>query len=436
MRNILSFLVWAVMSLLIIFPAKAQDEETAPESGNTIESVGEKVSGMEETMSLLQNDVLGLKKFKFSGYFQFEWLKTEDGKTGFGLNPYDSTDKALLTQFRLRRGRIKLTYDGGPAQFVFQGDFTNAGFALKDLYMDITDPWTKYFSLRAGLFNRPNYEIEYSSSQRESMERSLVIRTLYPNERDLGAMISINPDEMFNLQLAAFNNTVTGPISQRIPNFRDETLYYMARLTKSFSLPDEGIGIDLGVHARIGNIESNSEYVIESNQNKVDSTNKINKRDKISKTWFGGELQFYWDILGGMKIIGEFITGNTADDPKLVAKTAAAPAIRKRDFLGYYIMLVKTITEDFQVAVKYDAYDPNTAIADDDITSTSDLMKSTVGFGLHNYSIPNVRISLWYEKIMTQTSDNNISTDPAKVKKLLENDPSDNLLTLRFQYKF
>jgi hypothetical protein len=427
MRLMTKFFLPVVFSIMISIPVIAQDEES--KETPSVESIGEKLTGMDETISLLQSDVTGLKKFKFSGYFQFEWLKTEDGKNGFGLNPYDSTDKTLMSQFRLRRGRVKLTYDGGLTQFVFQGDFTNSGFALKDLYMDITDPWTKYFALRAGLFNRPNYEVEYSSSQRESMERSLVIRTLYPNERDLGAMITVNPDEMFVLQLAAFNNTVLGPITQRIPNFRNEPMYYMARLTKSFTLADD-MGLDIGVHTRIGNIESNSLYVIESDQNKVDSTaNKIDKRDKISKTWFGGEFQFYWDILGGMKIIGEYITGSTADEPKLVAKTAAAPAIRKRDFMGYYVMLVKNIGEEFQVAVKYDVYDPNTAIADDNITSTSDLMKSTIGFGLHNYSFTNVRISLWYEMITTQTG-------TPSTKPLFVNDPIDNLLTLRFQYKF
>ncbi len=431
MRKITFLALWALMSAFLVFPVMAQEEESASDEGTTVESIGEKISGMEETMSLLQNDVLGLKKIKLSGYFQFEWLKTEDGSKGLGLDAYDSTAKSILSQFRLRRGRVKLVYAGDIAQFTIQGDFTNAGFALKDLYMDISEPWLYYFSIRAGLFNRPNYEVEYSSSQRESMERSAVIRALYPNERDLGAMITVNPEEMFVLQLAAFNNTTTGPISQRIPNFRDEPVYYMARLTKSFSLPDEGIGIDIGAHARIGNIVSNSEYVIESEQNKVDSANKIKKGDKISKTWFGGELQFYWDILGGMKIIGEYIQGSTTDDMKLVAKAATAPAVRKRDFMGYYIMLVKSITEDFQIAVKYDSYDPNTAIDDKDITSTSDLTRSTLGFGLHNYSIPNVRLSIWYDMIMTQTSDNIV-----KNLKLLENDPSDNLLTVRFQYKF
>jgi len=419
-----------MIALMAFAPAFSQEESTQAE-GMTMDNVKDKFDGIDENMSVLQTDVAGLKKFKFSGYFQFEWLKTEDGKKGLGLEAYDSTASTILSQFRLRRGRVKLAYDGGLTQFVVQGDFINSGFALKDLYMDITDPWTKYFTLRAGLFNRPNYEVEYSSSQRESMERSTVVKTLYPNERDLGAMITVNPDELFNLQLAAFNNTATGPIKQLLPNFREEPLYFMARLTKSFSLTDEGIGIDIGAHARIGNIQSNSIYVIESDRNAVDSANTIKKGDNIARTWFGGELQLYWDILGGMKLMTEVITGSTTDDPALVAKSANAPAIRKRDFLGYYVMLVKTITDDFQVAVKYDSYDPNTAIDDKSITSTSDLTKSTLGLGLHNYSFANVRISLWYDMITTQTSDNLV-----KGKALLADDPSDNLLTLRFQYKF
>ncbi len=426
MSKVSKYLLALIVAVVIGMPVYAQESESSETSLSTIV---DRLAGIDENMATLQSDVSGLKKFKFSGYYQFEWYKTESGK-GLGLNPYDSTD-AVQSQFRIRRGRVKLTYDGGLSSVVFQGDFTTSGFSIKDFYLDVTDPWTKYVTLRAGLFNRPNYEIEYSSSQRESMERSNVIRALYPGERDMGAMFTVNPDELFNLQLAAFMNTYNGANKQFIPSFGDEPLYYMARLTKSFSFNDLGLGVDLGAHARIGSMPSNSPYVIESDAVVVDSSNKIAKGDGIDRTWFGFETQIYWDFLGGMKLMGEYIMGSNADEPKLVAKTANAPAIRKRDFMGYYVMLVKNITDDFQFAAKYDSYDPNTAIDDKLIQSTSDLSKSTLGIGLHNYSFPNIRISLWYDMNTTETSDNVV-----KGKKLLEKDPIDNTLTLRFQYKF
>ena len=51
-------------------------------------------------------------------------------------------------------------------------------------------------SLWAGQFNRPNYEVEYSSSQREVLERSRVIRTIYPGEREVGAKLEFTPVTM------------------------------------------------------------------------------------------------------------------------------------------------------------------------------------------------------------------------------------------------
>ena len=64
----------------------------------------------------------------------------------------------------------------------------------------------KNFSVWAGKFNRPNYEVEYSSSQREVMERSLIVRTLYPGERAIGAKLEFNPVSVpLHVQLALLN---------------------------------------------------------------------------------------------------------------------------------------------------------------------------------------------------------------------------------------
>ena len=52
------------------------------------------------------------------------------------------------------------------------------------------------FSLTAGIQNRPfGFEIGYSSSQRETPERSRVIQTIFPYERDLGAVVTFQMPE-------------------------------------------------------------------------------------------------------------------------------------------------------------------------------------------------------------------------------------------------
>ncbi|MBM2813736.1 MAG: hypothetical protein HW421_498 [Ignavibacteria bacterium] len=429
MKYKFSFTILTFALIFWVTNTKAQEhEESTPVS---IDDIKGKVDGMEENVKELITDVSGLKKIKISGYLQVQFEKSEAFK-GIGMSPYDSTD-FVQGRFRIRRSRVKFGYDAGMTQFVVQGDFSNEKFELKDAYLNFTDPWTKYVSMTVGVFNRPVYEVEYSSSQRESMERSKVIRTLYPSERDLGFMFTIVPEDWFKLQLAGFNNTYNGDLSQFWPNSNKAPLYYMARLTKEFAFTDLGLGIDLGVHARMGNMVANTDKAIESDMpgSASSSTTSINKGDDISRNWFGFEAQIYWDFLGGMKILGEYIMGSNADQPTTAAQKPLTTSIRKRDFSGFYAMLVKNISDEWQFAVKYDAYNPNTKISADKIDNTADLAVSTLGFGIHNYSFSNVRISLWYDMNKTTTNDNVV-----KGKALLANDPVDNFMTLRFQYKF
>ena len=64
--------------------------------------------------------------------------------------------------------------------------------SFKDVYMQIKDPKFTASSIKVGVFDRPfGYEITYSSSRRESPERSTVFTTLFPNERDLGIMLTL-----------------------------------------------------------------------------------------------------------------------------------------------------------------------------------------------------------------------------------------------------
>jgi len=403
-----------LMVMLGITALRAEEATTQDEIGE----IKGKVDGMEENVNLLLGDVSKLKKIKISGYLQGQYMHTDNVK-GFGSDPYNK-DKAIIDQIILRRGRIKVQYSGDVAKFVIQTEYNNKGLSLKDAYMDITDPWSKIFTLRLGVFNRPIFEVEYSSSQRESMERSAVIRTLYPGERDLGAMITIAPEDLFQLDIAAFNNTYLGGYKQLYPNHRDFPLYYIVRLKKEFLLRDADLAFDLGINTRQGQMAANTTNVINPEDNSGTATNSVNVGDGISRSWYGAEAQIYWDFLGGVKILGEYMFGNNADEMSADGSTA----IRLREFMGYYAYFIKNIGDEWQAVVKYDFYDPNTKIADDMITSTSDLSQNTLGLGIHNYSLENIRLSLWYDMINRQ------ETTAFATK------PINNLFTFRAQLKF
>jgi len=89
---------------------------------------------------------------------------------------------------------------------IFTPELLPGSAVVKDAYVVLNDRWSKAFSIWAGKFNRPNYEVEYSSSSRELAERSLVIRTLYPSERAIGAKLEYNPLNVpIHLQFALIN---------------------------------------------------------------------------------------------------------------------------------------------------------------------------------------------------------------------------------------
>ncbi len=153
------------------------------------------IAELEERTSALEKTVKTLSKLKVSGYIQGQF---QSGKKDASLK-VGGVNENLDTSFNrigIRRGRIKFVYEEGIASGVFQLDITENGVGFKDAYLNIKDPWFKTSAIRAGIFDRPfGYEISYSSSRRESPERSTVFQTLFPEERDLGAMLILQPSK-------------------------------------------------------------------------------------------------------------------------------------------------------------------------------------------------------------------------------------------------
>jgi len=397
-----------VLLLMLVYVGSAFSQ-TSEELKEQIDELKGQLNGMDERLLTAESDLAKLKSIKISGYVQMQWDKYE-------------ANSNLKNTFYMRRVRIKTTYEAADGiKFVVQPDFVVGAVTLKDAYVVVNEPWLRTFSVWAGQFNRPNYEVEYSSSQRETPERSRIIRALYPGEREVGLKLEAAPESVpLKFQLALLNGNFTGSQNKDIDNLKD----IMARATYSYSLPDAGIGIDFGAHAYFGNVRATSTKVLGG---KYVSESDVKIGDGISRNWFGGELQIYADILGGMSIKGEFITGNNA--------TPAADATKsnqKKDMMGYYIYLIKNIGAYNQLAVKYDSYDPNTNLSGDDIgnisgSSASDLSYNTLTLAWHNYWDDNIRITFAYEMPMNEKT-NKLSA--------YKNDAIDNTFTMRLQAKF
>ncbi|MCD7916396.1 MAG: hypothetical protein LUG96_14820 [Tannerellaceae bacterium] len=155
---------------------------------------------LQQKTELLEDAIISLKKLKVSGYIQTQYqYGQKDASLKVGSANENMED--AFNRIGIRRGRIKFTYEEGIASGVFQLDITEKGVSFKDAYLNVKDPWVGTNALRAGVFDRPfGYEISYSSSRRESPECSTVFQTLFPDERDLGAMLILQPAK-FSIKL-------------------------------------------------------------------------------------------------------------------------------------------------------------------------------------------------------------------------------------------
>lgn len=451
-------LIALVLVSVLFFNANAQE----PSTDEKLTAVNDIVTGLTERLATAESDLSKLTKIKVSGYMQAQYQYFEN--PSIQPNNY----------FSLRRARVKFTYemtDG--VKFVLTPEFVPGNLSVKDAYVVLNDRWTKAFTIWAGKFNRPNYEVEYSSSSRELAERSTVIRTLYPNERAIGAKLEYNPMNFpVHFQLALLNgsdlitiNNAAG-VNQNTTENRDFDNYkdIMVRATYNLQLGNFG-GLDFGAHGYFGSLKSNALKTLSSDYTTIAD---VKFGDAVKRNWLGGEFQLFADILGGMSVKGEYIAGKNASigySPLAAVGTSAAiPGVAnfQNKFSGYYIYFIKNLGKKDQFAFRYDHYDPNTDISGKDVTiakytsadaitlrnrvsGKSDLATSTFGFAMHHYFDDNLRISLNYEIIQNEKvgsagllTEDYTKADGTKVVKGLDysNVINQNLLTLRIQAKF
>ena len=161
------------------------------------------------------NEIKRLKKLKVSGYVQAQFeVGQEFANTRVGaVRTFDKNrdgESGDFFRFGVRRGRIKFTWEEKFGEAVFQLDITERGVSFKDAYFKVSEPWLNVASLTVGIFDRPfGDELRFSSGRRESPERTVLYGELFPDERDLGAMVTLaapkgTPAEGLMLEGGAF----------------------------------------------------------------------------------------------------------------------------------------------------------------------------------------------------------------------------------------
>ena len=378
----------------------------------------------------------------------------------------------------VRRGRIKFTYTDGLAEGVLQLDLTDGGIGFKDVYLAVKDPWIGTCGLKAGIFDRPfGFEISYSSSRRESPERSRIFQRLFPGERDLGVSLTLQPAKSSPLNILKFEGGLfSGNGTQTTAAFRqfDSHLDFIGRL--SFNQP---LGHDMvlsgGVSGYFGGVRQSDPvvYVMKDNRFVVDSDSKDNIGKFAKRRYIGLDLQFTTLTGAGLtQLRGEFIMG---EHPQNAAggfgfTASSYPAISGATYMrklngGYAILTQDFGTLPFTAVLKYDWFNPNRDVSGNDIAKPltdaerdanklmaagtgnyGDIAKTNIGLGLMWRVSPAIRLTACYDIAGNETTEHlkntyNKDANGNDIKSQLigygyEDVRPGNCFTLRLQYKF
>lgn len=318
-----------------------------------------------------------LQKLKITGYLQAQYVHDERSR-----NDLSGSSSRNLDQFSVRRGRIKFTYQATPtSRMVIQPDITSSGVVLKDGYVELTEPWTTWrHTLTAGQFNWPyGFEVGYSSSHREVPERSRVVRTLFPGERDRGLMLSgAGLNKRLTYRIAVVNGTGTAQSSDL-----NQEKDIVGRL-----------GYTMGPVTVGASVYRGDDLVVTSTA--PQGRNFAKERSGIDVQWT--------TPVPGLTFRAESIRGQQAP-------TSGTSRTQSHDVEGWYLYAIQKIGTRHQLALRVDEYDADTDVAGNAIRTISPAY--TFHWDKHS------RVLLAHDWIRSE-----------------RNDPDDNVLTLRYQFSF
>lgn len=370
-----------------------------------------------------------------------------------GISSYEGGDFAanVSNRFMLRRSRIRIDYihagalTGPDLQIAFQIDANEKGFTVRDVWGRLFENKFKLFSLTTGMFARPfGFEVNYSSSDRESPERGRMSQILMKSERDLGVMLSLDPRNgksfpgKFKADIGLFNGQ--GIVANGdFDNIKD----LIARISlKPVKISDK-VQFSAGASTLQGGLVQNTRYryytgtVDGIKTTKVDSI-PANLHAKAPRIYYGADAQVkIRNRIGFSEFRAELIrgqqTGSISSSETPVELMHGRDGFYVRNFNGAYFYYVQCLFSlNHQLVVKYDWYDPNREVSGSEIGregsvfTSAEIRYNTLGAGYVWYMTENVKLVLYYARVLNE------STKLAGYTS----DLPDNVMTMRMQFRF
>jgi hypothetical protein len=351
----------------------------------------------------------------------------------------------------LRRGRFRVDYihfsegKGPSVQFVFQFDGSEKGFFTRDFWGRVMENKYQLFSFTAGIFARPfSYELNLGSGDRESPERGRMSQTLTKVERDLGAMVSFEPRKKDNklrylkIDAGVFN----GPGLNATADFDSHKDFISRIALKPYPLA-KNITFSAAASYFNGGMLQNTKFIYQTkavggNKMFVVDSSLFNLGKIAPRKYYGADAQVKFKHKNGAtELRAEFVTGTqtateaSSETPAALLTGTDGHYIRK--FNGAYFYFLQNIgNPHHQLGVKYDWYDANTDVKGNDIgkpgtnINATNIKYTTLGFGYIYYINENVKLVLWYDKVMNEKTQL-----PGFTK-----DVKDDVFTCRMQFRF
>lgn len=419
--------------LVMLLPFALQAQETEKQLNTRVDSLAVETATLDKV-------VRQLSKFKVSAYIQGQYQYGEEDATLKVGDKNEHSDKSF-NRIGIRRGRLKFEYNDGIGTAAVQIDANDKGISFRDLYIGIKDPWTRRSQLMAGVFNRPfGHEIGFSTSGLESPERATIIQYFFPDERDLGAMLTLHAAKSSPLHFLRLDAGLFAGNS--INRETDSRKDFIGRLGAEKPLGHWGrwgFGTSY-YHGYVFNPTTESYEMDGKRFVKMEApgTGTYMKRRYVG---FDGQFSFS-TAWGTTSFRGETLfgtqpgTASSSKSPNSGTRPENLPenALFKRPFVGYFFYWVQDIGRSpFSTVVKYDVYDPNTKLKGDEIggensfTSKTDLAQRSVGVGAIYRFNKHIRLQAYYEFNRNEKS---------RWVEGYEKDRNDNVLTVRLQYKF
>jgi hypothetical protein len=331
-------------------------------------------------------------RLQLSGYIQARYVLDER-----------STTAEVVDGFIIRRGRLKATYDAEWSKYVLQLDAVPREVTLRDAEVHLIEPWTgQSLALVLGQQKWPfGFQVVQSSSQRLFPERTRVIRAFFASERDRGAKV------VASLGAFRFTGGLFDGSGIDGGTFRDTDRHkdVVGRAGFDFGWLCGGVS---GWYGRAYRAQATEPIPVEA-------------------AWFdrhrlGADLQLAASPLA---------VGKTYLQAELVGGRGYWRAGQEQfgvPALGWYAELGQWLGGKNLVAVRYDHFDPSTAVPDaaaggDPTRPSTTNQVGTVGLALAHQWNEVLKLTAAVEVPMTR--------GPPQVA-----DPDDNSFTLQMQAKF